>query len=117
MKNLVALLMLVVSIPVLSEGSDDSKISRVEVTDAGFNIYAKEDQFSSAVCDDGDSSTVNYAISFKQTDFPNGYSHMLSTALAAFMGDKNISMWYSGCQSSPWGVNQTMPKPVTLVVK
>lgn len=33
---------------------------------------------------------------------------------SAFAAKKKVSMWYKGCQASPWGGRQ-MPKPVTLV--
>lgn len=100
----------------LAEGSGDHMIDRVEVGDDGFNLYAKGGDFGSAVCSGGAASTINYAISFNRANFPNGYSDMLSTTLAAHMGGKKMSMWYGGCQSSPWN-NGQMPKALTIVVK
>jgi len=111
----IAVLALLPSIS-FAEGSGNREILRVEVGDGGFNIYAVEGNFGSALCAGGEASTVNNPISFKQQDFPNGYAHMLSTALSAYMAGKKVSMWYVGCQDSPWG-NGRMPKPSTIVVR
>ena len=116
MIRLVAMLFGVLSFTAIAEGSGDHSILRVEVGENGFNIYSESGNFGSAACGNGSSSAVNHAIAFKQSDFPNGYSHLLSTALAAYMGGKKISMWYVGCQDSPWN-NGDMPKPSTLVIK
>jgi len=109
-------IMLLTPLMSLAENSGDHNVLRVEVGDDGFNLYSSNTDFGAAACVGGGVSTVNNAVSFKQADFPNGYSHMLSTALAAFMGGKKVSMWYVGCQTSPWG-NGDMPMPATLVVK
>ena len=116
MNKLAVIFLAILPFTALAEGSGDHSILRVEVGDNGFNIYSSGGDFGPAACAGGSSSTVNYAISFKQVDFPNGYPHLLSTALTAYMGGKTVSMWYAGCQQSPWN-NGNMPKPVTLVIK
>ncbi len=116
MKKLLIIFLFILPVVSYAEGSGDHNILRIEVGDNGFNLYSAGGDFGSAACTGGGSSTINYAISFKQTDFPNSYSHILSIALAAYMGGKRVSMWYAGCQVSPWN-NGNMPKPVTLVVK
>ena len=116
MKKLAILLLVIFPALSQAEGSGDHRLLQVEVGDTGFNIYSSGGDFGSAACASGGTSNVNHAISFKQSDFPNGYSHLLSTALAAYMGGKQVSMWYVGCQDSPWN-NGNMPKPSTLVVK
>lgn len=117
-KLVLLLLLLLANLPftALAEGSGDYSILKVEVGESGFNIYSSGGNFGSAACADGSPSTVNHVISFKKVDFPNSYPHLLSVALAAYMGGKNVSMWYAGCQLSPWN-NGNMPKPVTLVIK
>ena len=116
MKKLVVLFLAILPALAQAESSGDHGLLRVEVGDTGFNIYASDGDFGSAACASGGASNINHAVSFRQSDFPNGYSHLLSTALAAHMGGKKVSMWYVGCQDSPWN-NGKMPKPATLVVK
>ncbi|MCI5138302.1 MAG: hypothetical protein D3922_07775 [Candidatus Electrothrix sp. AR1] len=101
---------------VFAEGSGQHTILRVEVEDSGFNIYTANGDFNPATCADQAVSTVNKVISFKLSNFPYGYGHMLSTALAAHMGGRKISMWYAWCQESPCK-NGQMPKPQTLVIQ
>jgi hypothetical protein len=87
--------------------SNKVKIARVEVTDAFFTIYAVSGDFGKQTCD------VGNPIAFRNEDFPN-HSQMLSTALAAHMSGKEVTMWFNGCQASPW--SGTMPKPTSLVI-
>ncbi|MCJ8271425.1 MAG: hypothetical protein MJK04_18760 [Psychrosphaera sp.] len=116
MNKLILVLLVMLSGSAFAEGSQDHNILRIEVGDGGFNLYLIGSNFTASTCSPGVLSTVNDVISFAQTDFPNGYSHMLSTAMTAFTTKKKVSMWYSGCQTSPWN-NDQMPKPTTLVIK
>ena len=97
-------------IPALSfaGNSGERQISRVEVTEDFFTVYAAS-PFEKETCD------VGSPIAFKREDFPEGYKSMLSTALAAHMANKKITMWFNGCQESPW--SGTMPKPTSIVIQ
>lgn len=116
MNKFILVFLLMLSGSAFAEGSKDHEVLQVEVGEGGFNLYLVGSVFTSSICTDGTSSNENAIISFHQSDFPNGYAHMLSTALAAFAAKKKVSMWYKGCQASPWRGRQ-MPKPVTLVIK
>lgn len=90
-------------------GSGDFGIAQVEVTDTFFTVYSSSGPIVHEKCQDANK------VVFWRSDFPNGYETMLSTALAAYMGNKNVSMWLNGCKAGPWGL--TLPKPITIVVK
>ena len=100
----------------VANGSYPILIDRIEVSDTGFNMYSSGGDFTAANCADGSKSTVNSVISFRQTDYPNGYDNILSVALAAQASRKKVTMWYSACQPSPWN-NGNMPKASTLVIR
>ena len=89
--------------------SGKRQILQVEVTDVFFTVYSAGAEFNKESCD------VGNPIAFKRADFPDGYDGMLSTALAAYMGGKEIEMWFVGCQQSPW--SGTMPMPSSIVIK
>lgn len=108
-KLLLVSLMTVASTSNAGVGSGDFGIARVEVTETFFTVYSSSGPITHENCQDAGK------VVFWRTDFPNGYETMLSAALAAYMGDKNVSMWLNGCKAGPWG--QTLPKPTTIVVK
>ena len=88
--------------------SGEFNISSVEVTDTFFTVYSASGPVSSDNCED------NAKIVFWRDDYPNGYDSMLSSVLAAHMGDKKVSMWLNGCKSGPWG--KTLPHAESVVV-
>jgi hypothetical protein len=116
MKKVLLASLFVLPFAVSANGSATTKIDRVEVSDTGFNIYSSGSEFGASNCAGGDNSTINSVISFARADFPNGYASLLSVAMAAHMGKKDVSMWYVGCQVSPWN-DGNMPKPSTLVIR
>ncbi|NQZ05760.1 MAG: hypothetical protein HRT35_01235 [Algicola sp.] len=115
MHKLILVLLVMLSNSAFAVSSKDHNVLKVEVSETGFNMYLEGSNFTASTCEGGTSSTVNDVIHFKQSDFPNSYAHMLSTALTAFTSKKKVSMWYNQCQPSPW--NGEMPKPTTLVIK
>ena len=90
-------------------GSGDFNVLRVEVTDTFFTVYSASGAVTNDNCQDGTK------VVFWRSDYPSGYDSMLSTALAAHMGGKKISMWFSGCKAGPWG--STLPKAESIVIK
>ena len=106
--TMLALPLLTLPSMVNAVSSNKTKILRVEVTDVFFTIYAANGDFVKQTCD------VGNPIAFRIEDFPNSHGQMLSTALTAFSTGKEVTMWFNGCQESPW--SGTMPKPSSLVV-
>lgn len=89
-------------------GSGEFNILKVEVTETFFTVYSASGTVISDDCQDGSK------IIFWRADYPKGYESMLSTALAAHMGKKKVSMWFNGCKMGAW--NQMLPKPESIVV-
>ena len=88
--------------------SGNVMISKIEVTDSFFTIYAAATPVVSDNCEDASK------VVFWRTDYPNGYDSMLSVALAAHMANRKITMWLVGCKPGPWGKN--LPKADSIVV-
>jgi len=105
----ISLILLIVPMIAIAGSSGDRKLLQVEVTDVFFTVYSVSTPFANEACD------VGNPIAFRREDFPGGYDSMLSTALAAYMGGKKISMWFNGCQPSPW--TGTMPQPTSIIIK
>jgi len=108
-KIFLAIILSLVPAVVLADASGKRKLLQVEVTDTFFTIYSAEGDFDKETCDIGN------PIAFQRADFPSGYDSMLSIALSAHISGKQVEMWFSGCQASPWG--GTMPKPTSIVLK
>ena len=84
------------------------KIDRVEVGEGLFSIYVSGGDFGKQSCDSGQ------VIIFNAADFPTSHGNMLSVALAAKATNREVTMWFNGCQNTAWGY--TVPKPTTLVL-
>lgn len=93
---------------IAATGSGAKTIDSVEVTDAFFTVYFSDGAATSDNCQQSDK------VVFWKTDYPNGYSSMLSTALTAFSAGKKVTMWFNGCKIGPW--NQTLPKADSIVI-
>ena len=85
-----------------------ANIDRVEVGEGMFSIYASGGDFGKESCDSGQ------VIIFNAADFPTSHGNMLSVALAAKATNREVTMWFSGCQSTPWGY--TVPKANTIIL-
>lgn len=111
MKKILVVMLLAIVTPVLinAASSDIEKILKVEVTEDFFTIYSIDGDFGKQEC------TTGNPIAFRVSDFPNSHDKMLSIALSAYVSGKKVSMWFSGCQNSPW--SGTMPKPTSIVIQ
>lgn len=109
MKLLFAILLYVAALPAFSATSSGvMQIASVEVTEAFFTVYFANGPAKSDDCQQSDK------VVFWRTDYPHGYSTMLSTALAAFSANKKVSMWLNSCKIGPWG--PTLPKAESIVI-
>ena len=80
--------------------SGHQTITQFEVTNTFFTLY-----FGANIPNDGCEDRTK--VVFWADDYPKGYASMLSTALAAYISGKQISMFLHNCKDGPWG--STLP--------